>query len=138
MLHWHGGLVLIDHGASLVFHHDWARADASVARPYDATQHALIRFRPDVESAAAALAPLVTEQALTAAVADVPDEWLSDEGDFASPDDVRAAYVSRLQARLDAQGAWLPALAACAAEAPVPDGTADTSNRPAWLNRRRR
>ncbi len=136
MLHWHGRLMLIDHGAALVFHHDWPRADASITRPYDAAQHALIRFRPDVEAAATALTRLVTDEALTAAVAQVPDEWFGDEN-FASPAEIRAAYVARLRARLDAQSVWLPPLADCAAQAPVPDESARTGNRPAWLKGRR-
>ncbi|MGQ0466452.1 MAG: HipA family kinase [Sporichthyaceae bacterium] len=131
MLHWHGKLALIDHGAALVFHHDWARADASVARPYDATAHALIRFRPDVEGAAAAMAPLITKRLLADAVTDVPDDWLID--DTMTPTELRVAYVARLQARLAAQAEWLPQLAACAAEAPVPDESARASNRPGWL-----
>lgn len=138
MLHWHGRLVLIDHGAALVFHHDWNRSQASIARPYDAEQHALIRFGPDVPAAAAALAPLVTDDALSGAVADVPDEWLSDEPGFDSPQAVREAYVARLKARLAAQAEWLPPLAAWAARAPVPDTTTEAARaRPAWLKRGR-
>jgi hypothetical protein len=129
MLHWHGRLQLIDHGAALVFHHDWARAEASVARPYDAAQHALIRFAPDVTTAAADLAPLVTPDLVAAAVAEVPEVWLSDEPRFHSPDDVRAAYVARLLARLAAQSEWLPALAATT---PAEVG-ATGGGRPAWL-----
>jgi hypothetical protein len=129
MLHWHGTLQLIDHGAALVFHHDWSRANASVDRPYDAAQHALVRFAPDVEAAAASLTPLVTAEALATAVADVPDAWLADEPGFASPDDVRAGYVARVLARLEAQPAWLPPLAATA---PAEVG-ATGSGRPAWL-----
>ncbi len=41
---WHGGLRLIDHGAALIWHHDWARAGARAVRAYDATDHALNRF----------------------------------------------------------------------------------------------
>ncbi|HEY2833673.1 MAG TPA: HipA family kinase [Sporichthyaceae bacterium] len=139
MLHWHGHLVLIDHGAALVFHHEWSRAEASVARPYDAEQHALIRYSPDVTAASTDLARLVTDETLTAAVADVPDLWLVDEPGFDSAAQVRAAYVARLRARLAAEADWLPALAACAARAPVPDKTAvPTRARPAWLRGRRR
>jgi hypothetical protein len=131
MLHWGGRVVLIDHGAALTFHHDWSRSAASADRPYDAAQHALIGFRPDVQAAAATLAPLVTAQALTAAVADVPDLWLTDEPGFDSPAQVRAAYVARLLARLDAQSVWLPPLAAAA---PEPQEVGPTgAGRPAWL-----
>jgi hypothetical protein len=131
------GLNLAVDGAALVFHHDWSRADASADRPYEAAGHALIRFAPAVQAAAAALAPLVTNEVLAAAVADVPDVWLADEEGFASPAEVRAAYVARLRARLDAQAAWLPPLAACAGQAPVPtEPPGRAGGRPAWLTGR--
>ena len=64
MLFWHGRLQLIDHGAALTFHHHWPGAAAAVARPYDASAHALIECEPDVPAADAALAPRVTRALL--------------------------------------------------------------------------
>lgn len=52
-----GELWLIDHGATMIWHHNWPAAEASAARPYDASDHALARFAPDVAAAAAELAP---------------------------------------------------------------------------------
>jgi len=109
LLHWHGRLHLIDHGATLTFQHSWAGADRWPARPYDARDHVLVGCRPDVAAADAALAPLVTDEVLRAAVADVPDEWLTD------PDGPREAYVAALRARLAARPEWVPALAGAAA-----------------------
>ena len=56
MLFWHGRLQLIDHGAALTFHHNWPGAAAAVARPYDASPHALLECEPEVPAADAALA----------------------------------------------------------------------------------
>ena len=80
MLFWHGRLQLIDHGAALTFHHNWPGAAAAVARPYEASTHALIECEPDVAAADAALAPLVTRARLADVLAQVPDEWLADDG----------------------------------------------------------
>lgn len=99
MLVWHGDLWLIDHGATMIWHHNWPGAEASAAKAYDASDHALARFRPDVAAAAAALAPQVTEELLTAVAADVPDDWLVGEPGFETPDAVRRAYVEALLAR---------------------------------------
>lgn len=99
LLVWHRNLWLIDHGASLIWHHSWKSAEASAAKPYDASDHALSRFSPDPAAAAAELAPLVTPALLTEVTALVPDEWLADEPGFAGPDDVRRAYVDLLAAR---------------------------------------
>ncbi|MFF2848188.1 HipA family kinase [Streptomyces sp. NPDC058001] len=99
MLVWHGDLWLIDHGATMIWHHNWPTATASAAKPYDASDHALAPFGPDVATAAAELAPLVTEDLLTEAAADVPDAWLVDEAGFDSADAVRHAYVAALLPR---------------------------------------
>jgi hypothetical protein len=99
LLVWHGRLWLIDHGACLIWHHNWPGADKAAERPYDASDHVLARYGPDVAGAARELAPLVTEDVLARCAAQVPDEWLQDEPGFGHPDEVRAAYVRTLAAR---------------------------------------
>ncbi|MEU5434457.1 HipA family kinase [Streptomyces sp. NPDC020719] len=99
MLVWHGDLWLIDHGATMIWHHNWPGAQASAAKPYNASDHALAPFGPDVATAAAELAPLVTEELLTEVTALVPDEWLVDEPGFETTDALRRAYVAPLLSR---------------------------------------
>ncbi|MFI0936376.1 HipA family kinase [Streptomyces sp. NPDC021019] len=99
LLVWHGDLWLIDHGATMIWHHNWPGAQASAGKPYNASDHVLAPFRPDIAAAAAELAPLVTEELLTEVAADVPDVWLADEPGFASADEVRRAYIAPLLAR---------------------------------------
>ncbi|MBL3667713.1 hypothetical protein JL475_17315 [Streptomyces sp. M2CJ-2] len=99
-------LWLIDHGAALVFHHRWAASDPSKA--YDFRHHALGGYAPDVRAADAELAPRVTEELLRSITAEVPDAWLADDPDFATPDAAREAYVAYLHARVRSSPAWLP------------------------------
>jgi len=99
LLVWHGDLWLIDHGATMIWHHNWPTAGTSAAKPYNASDHALAPFGPDIASAAAELAPLVTEELLGEVVAAVPDEWLVDEPGFATTDVLRRAYAEPLLAR---------------------------------------
>ncbi|MFF9036349.1 HipA family kinase [Streptomyces sp. NPDC014892] len=99
LLMWHGELWLIDHGATMIWHHHWPGARASAAKPYDAADHALARFGPDVASAAAEFAPLVTEDLLAEVTAEIPDVWLADEPGFETPDALRRAYAEPLLAR---------------------------------------
>ncbi|UUU20551.1 HipA family kinase [Streptomyces sp. DSM 40750] len=99
LLMWHGELWLIDHGATMIWHHHWPGARTSAAKPYDAADHALARFGPDVAAAAADLVPLVTEELLAEVTAEIPDVWLADEPGFASPDALRRAYAEPLLAR---------------------------------------
>ena len=127
MLFWHDRLYLIDHGAALTFHHSWSGAAAAVARPYDASQHALVECSPDVAAADSALGPLVTRSLLAEVLAQVPDDWLDEEGP-------RERYVEQLLARLDAHASWVPGLleaarAGGAGRRRAPRG----ENRPGWL-----
>jgi len=102
MLRWHRALYLIDHGAALYFHHDWPRTAADhLARsrsPFAMIRnHALLPLAGDLRAADAQLAPRITEAALQAIVAQVPDGWLvGDE----SPDAMRRGYVEHLGSRL--------------------------------------
>lgn len=110
MLVWHREPYLIDHGATLIFHHSWANADRFVTRPYDADDHVLIGSGPDLAAADAALAPLITEELLHDVVGLVPEEWLVEEPGFDSAGQVRDAYVRHLLARVSDRG-WLPEVA---------------------------
>jgi hypothetical protein len=127
MLFWHGRLQLIDHGAALTFHHHWPGAAAAAARPYDASQHALIGCEPRVADADGELAPRVSRALLGDVLAQVPDVWLDEEGP-------RERYVDQLLARLAAREAWLPGVVETAAAGGAgrrrgPRG----ENRPSWL-----
>ncbi|MGY1842983.1 HipA family kinase [Modestobacter sp. SYSU DS0875] len=134
MLFWHGRLHLIDHGASLTFHHNWAGAAAAVTRPYDAAQHALVECEPDVPGADAALASRVTRELLTEVLALVPDAWLEGPTPDEGPATVRARYVDQLLARLAARDAWLPGLVASARAGGAGRRSAPRGqNRPSWL-----
>jgi hypothetical protein len=99
LLMWQGELWLIDHGATMIWQHNWPGAEGSAARPYDASEHALKSFAPDVRGAASRLAPLVTEDLLAEVTAEIPDAWLADEPGFDTPDDLRRAYARPLLAR---------------------------------------
>ncbi|WP_018386721.1 HipA family kinase [Wenjunlia vitaminophila] len=130
LLVWHGDLWLIDHGATLIWHHNWPTAPASAARPYAADDHALATFSPDLDHAEATLSPLVTEELLREVVALVPDEWLADEPGFTTPDAVRDAYVARLLDRHRARDQWRPRIPTDLSQAPR---TPRASNAPEWL-----
>ncbi|MFH0241166.1 HipA family kinase [Streptomyces sp. HK10] len=99
MLVWHGDLWLIDHGASLIWHHNWTTAAKAADKPYDASDHALAPMGPDIASAAAELAPRVTEELLAECAADIPDEWLAGGPGFDTPNALRRAYTEVLAAR---------------------------------------
>lgn len=96
LLVWHGDLWLIDHGASMIWQHNWPSAQAAARRPYDASDHVLVPFGPELAAAASELAPRITPDLLRECVGYVPAEWLADEPGFDSVDEVRAAYAEIL------------------------------------------
>ncbi|WP_069766278.1 HipA family kinase [Streptomyces sp. LUP47B] len=99
LLWWRGEVWLIDHGATMIWQHNWPGAEKSAARPYDASDHVLKPFAPDVAAAAAELAPRVTEDLLAEVTAEIPDAWLTGEPGFESPDELRRTYARPLLAR---------------------------------------
>jgi hypothetical protein len=133
LLVWHGDVWLIDHGASLYFHHAWSGAGELVTRPYDAGDHVLATFVDDVALARAGrdLGPKVTEDLLREVVGLVPAEWLADEPGFDTPGDVAAGYVAHLAARVAAQESWLPEVGPARAATARPPAAG--SARPRWL-----
>jgi hypothetical protein len=132
LLFWHGRPYLIDHGATLTFHHNWATTP-DPARPFAADDHALIGAAPDLDRADRELAPLVTAAALSDVLALVPDEWLVPEPGFDDRPALEQAYRERLLARLGARDRWLPALRETVAAAGERPRTVRPRHRPSWL-----
>jgi hypothetical protein len=98
MLVWHKQLWLIDHGATLYFHHSWTAVERFVAAAYDAADHV---FRDaDARTVDDAMTASITSDLLTEVVSLVPDEWVG-SGD-------RERYVEYLSARLADRSTWLP------------------------------
>ncbi len=112
LLVWHHDLWAIDHGACLYFHHGWPGGigppERFAQQPYDASQHVLAAHLPGVPAVDAALAPRVTRDLLEDVLAQVPDGWLEPVPGAPTPDELRAAYVEFLLARVEGGRAWLP------------------------------
>ncbi len=101
LLSWHRQLWLIDHGASLYFHHAWEGADALVRSPFLAVKdHVLLRWATGIRAAGEALSRRLGREVISGALAEVPDAWLEGEPRFATAAEHRAAYVSLLDRRL--------------------------------------
>ncbi|HET8602790.1 MAG TPA: hypothetical protein VFM09_02590, partial [Marmoricola sp.] len=112
LLVWHGDVWLIDHGASLYFHHAWAGGITDPARfaaqPYDFADHVLGGHAAEVPALDDELAGRLTDTVLEEAVAAVPDEWLVPRPGAPEPADLRAVYAAFLRARRDGGRPWLP------------------------------
>ncbi len=108
LLLWQDRLWLIDHGASLYFHHRWAGWRDRIQTPFAPIKdYVLLPLAGDLTAADARRRPLLTEEVIVAAVAAIPDAWLGGEAEFADVAAHRAAYVEYLRARLHGPRAWL-------------------------------
>lgn len=95
---------LIDHGAALGFQYDWTRVDEQTAkRPYAFDRHLLI----DRASHVAAISnDILSREAIDAAAAAVPDDFLTPHLGQTPLARRREAYAAVLWKRLKAHAAW--------------------------------
>ncbi|MCY7394965.1 MAG: hypothetical protein LH468_02240 [Nocardioides sp.] len=111
LLVWHGDLWVIDHGATLYFHHAWSNGVGNPQRfarqPWDISDHVLASYAPGLAAADAEVSQLLGDVDLAQVLSLVPDPWLQAVPGAETPDAVRAAYVDFLTARF-ATRSWLP------------------------------
>lgn len=103
MLLWHGRETwLIDHGASLYFHHSWSDPAKAALTPFPyIREHALLHKASRLEEADALAHKLLTPEFLTVLTDMIPDEWLTYEGAPDTPEAMRAVYRDFLLRRLE-------------------------------------
>jgi len=112
MLWSHDRIWLIDHGASLGFHHRWSGVteDAPRSRSWPLGQHVLRSRATRLRLIDSEQAALLDRRVLQSAVDEVPDDYLSVNGADAAHR--RAAYVAFLRKRLKEPRPFLPGAAA--------------------------
>jgi hypothetical protein len=115
IMFWEDRAWLIDHGAALYFHHDWARLTAArLTAPLPTIRdHVLLARAGDLQEADELLAGRVTPEVVRAAVDRLPEDLLSDpfmaEADLDGPDALRGRYAEALLVRLEGRRNWLEA-----------------------------
>jgi hypothetical protein len=110
LLHWHARLWLIDHGASLYFHHGWGpanRLEESRDPFVQVRQHVLLPWAGALGEAAAHLGATLTDEVFERVVRQIPAGWLSTHDGFADEHEHRAAYIEWLRARSAAMPVFL-------------------------------
>jgi HipA-like kinase len=100
LLVWHRELWMIDHGATLIFHHNWPDDAMKRARkPFaQSKEHVLLPWATKIRDVDDELAVKLTPAVLDAVLALVPEEWLAKEP---------AAYRDYLLSRLESPRAWM-------------------------------
>lgn len=101
MLIWHKDLWLIDHGASLYFHHSFEDPDGHAKTPFGLIKdHVLLPQATLLEQTDAEYKKLLNREKLEAIVNTVPDDWLLWEETDLSPQAIREVYLNFLVTRL--------------------------------------
>ncbi len=99
MLWWNRELWLIDHGASLYFHHSWDNWEEQSLKPFvQVKDHVLLPYASQLKEADAELRALLTPERIRAVTKLLPDSWLTTHGE--SPEAVRDIYTRFLANRL--------------------------------------
>lgn len=99
MLWWHKELWLIDHGASLYFHHAWENWQAP-RKPFPGVKsHVLLANASELEAVNEMFSTLLSPVVIDRIVSLLPDEWLTDPT-FTSPQEHRDAYAFFLNNRI--------------------------------------
>lgn len=100
MLMWHKELWLIDHGASLYFHHSWTNWEEQSLRPFaQIKDHVLLPWANELADVDKEFHELLNAQIIASILASIPDDWLSTE---AAPNagENRSVYQQFLDNRL--------------------------------------
>lgn len=99
MLIWHKELWLIDHGASLYFHHSWQNWREKAIQPFTLIKdHVLLKQATELAQVDEEFQVLLSKEVIRSIVNLIPDEWLS--GVFETIAEHRQAYAEFLELRI--------------------------------------
>ncbi|MFV5696184.1 HipA family kinase [Flavobacterium sp. LB3P122] len=102
MLIWHKELWLIDHGASLYFHHSWNNWKAHAQSPFVLIKdHVLLPQASLLKETDAVFKKILSDEVLQSIVNLIPTEWLQWEGTDETPEALREVYFQFLSIRLN-------------------------------------
>lgn len=107
MLTWNKELWLIDHGASLYFHHSWDNWKEQAVRPFlQVKDHVLLSKASELEAVDEEFKSILTPEVILTIVSLVPDEWIKGEW-LEEPDEVREVYAQFLETRIAASSIFV-------------------------------
>jgi hypothetical protein len=102
MLVWHRRLWLIDHGATLYFHHAWNNYLERSRDPFPMIKdHVLLQLASALREVDAKMTGLITPGIIDSIVQLIPDAWLGEDSSFGGSNQYREAYMEYLLRRLE-------------------------------------
>lgn len=101
LLNWNKELWIIDHGSSFYFHHNWETWQTHLGRTFPAIKdHVLLERASKLDEAAEEIEEKLTPEIVKEIVAAIPNDFLEDESEEMTPDEMRAAYIEFICTRL--------------------------------------
>lgn len=105
MLMWHKELWVIDHGASLYFHHSWENWEEQAKRPFvQVKDHVLLPFATELEAVDQEFKATLDEKSIRSVTSLIPDDWFSgsvyDAASEETADEMRDVYAKFLITRI--------------------------------------
>jgi len=101
MLMWHKELWLIDHGATLYFHHSWTNHAQQALTPFALIKdHVLLPFADQLETVDAECKQILTNEVIREVVNLIPDSFANWTEDGDTPETIREVYYQFLTSRL--------------------------------------
>lgn len=101
LLIWNKELWIIDNGASFYFHHNWPTWETHLSRTFPLIKdHVLLAQATQLPAAAKSIELSLLPSKIVDIIASIPEDWLINEGDSISPDEMRAAYILYLTTKL--------------------------------------
>ncbi|GLR17492.1 HipA family kinase [Portibacter lacus] len=95
MLSWHKELWLIDHGASLYFHHNWEHWEQHLSRTFPMIKdHVLLNQAKELDTALTEIKEKITNTKVNEIVQLIPADWLGEGQD-------KLVYAQFLQSKLE-------------------------------------
>jgi hypothetical protein len=108
MLVWHRRLWLIDHGATLYFHHAWDNYLERSRDPFPMIKdHVLLQLANALREVDSKMSGRVTPDVVASIVQWIPDAWLGGDSSFGGSNQYREAYTEYLLRRLEPPHAFL-------------------------------
>jgi hypothetical protein len=102
MLVWHRRLWLIDHGATLYFHHAWDNYLERSRDPFPMIKdHVLLRLASALPEVDSKMTGRITPDIVDSIVQLIPDAWLGGDASFGGSNQYREAYMDYLLRRLE-------------------------------------
>jgi hypothetical protein len=101
MLLWHKELWLIDHGASLYFHHSWESGSDAALKPFPMVKdHVFLLEAADLDHVNSGFKNVLTPSVIHSIVSLIPEEWLKDETGAVSAEVLRQQYIVYFENRI--------------------------------------